>query len=184
MFEHKIDYHTCRWKSRHGTSKKCGGGKPGNTVRSQNLPKIDILISYDYNNKKKLFHIVPFISPRSYIIPWACWLSGWYHDLGLIKVMIWKMPCNNLYLTYIKKYRRIYHSQTNLCSFLSLHDKCLNTKSTTTHADENPDMGQAKHVAGKNRLIPYDPKSSKNLIFGSLTIIIIKRSCIDRQAVR
>jgi hypothetical protein len=64
-------------------------------------------------------------------------------------------------------------------NYLSLHDKCLKTKSTTTHADENPDMGQAKNVAGKNRLIPYDPKSSKNLIFGSLTIIIIKRSCID-----
>jgi hypothetical protein len=37
-------------------------------------------------------------SPRSYIIPWAYRLSGWYHDLGLIKGMVWKMSCNNLYL--------------------------------------------------------------------------------------
>ena len=31
---------------------------------------------------------------------WAYRLSGWYHDLGLIKGMIWKMPCSNLYLSY------------------------------------------------------------------------------------
>jgi hypothetical protein len=45
-----------------------------------------------------IFHIIPFISPRSYIIPWAYLLSCWYHDLGLIKGVIWKMPCNNLYI--------------------------------------------------------------------------------------
>jgi hypothetical protein len=25
-------------------------------------------------------------------------LSGWYHDQGLIKGMIWAMPCNNLHI--------------------------------------------------------------------------------------
>ena len=44
-------------------------------------------------------HIIPFISPCSYIVPWAYWLSGWYHELGLIKGMIWKMQCNNLHLS-------------------------------------------------------------------------------------
>ena len=44
------------------------------------------------------FHIIPFISRRSSIIPWAYRLSGWYHDLGLIKGMIWKMSCNNLHV--------------------------------------------------------------------------------------
>jgi hypothetical protein len=49
---------------------------------------------YFYFYLKKL----PFISPPSYIIPWAYPISGWYHDLGLIKGMIRKMPCNNLYV--------------------------------------------------------------------------------------
>jgi hypothetical protein len=48
---------------------------------------------------KLIFHIIPFISPRSYIIPWAYRFSGWYHDLELINGMIWKMPCNNLYIS-------------------------------------------------------------------------------------
>ena len=46
-----------------------------------------------------IFHITPVISPRAYIIPWAYRISGWYHDLGLIKGMLWKMSYNNLYLS-------------------------------------------------------------------------------------
>jgi hypothetical protein len=46
------------------------------------------------------FHIIPFISPRSCLIPWAYRLSGWCHALGLIKGMIWKMPCNNIQLLH------------------------------------------------------------------------------------
>ena len=30
-------------------------------------------------------------------------LSGWYNDLGLIKGVLWKMPCNNLYLLNIEE---------------------------------------------------------------------------------
>jgi hypothetical protein len=36
--------------------------------------------------------------PCNMTIYQTCRLSGWYHDLGLIKGMIWKMACNNLYL--------------------------------------------------------------------------------------
>jgi hypothetical protein len=43
---------------------------------------------------------MPFIIPHSYIIHWTCRLSGWYYDLGLIKGMIWKMPCNNIYISF------------------------------------------------------------------------------------
>ena len=46
------------------------------------------LLKYMMNRSQHvLFRIIPFISPRSYIIPWAYWLSGWYYDLGLIKGM-------------------------------------------------------------------------------------------------
>ena len=40
-----------------------------------------------------------FFHFRSYIIPRPYRISGSYHDLWLIKGMIWKMPCNNLYLS-------------------------------------------------------------------------------------
>ena len=40
------------------------------------------------------FHIIPHINPRHPYQP-----SGWYGCLGLIWCMIWKLPCNNLYLS-------------------------------------------------------------------------------------
>jgi hypothetical protein len=64
-----------------------------------------------YVNYIKMSHIIPFISPRSYIIPWAYRLSGWYHDLVLIKDMIWKMPCNDIYLLY-----KIHKLDMKICS--------------------------------------------------------------------
>ena len=54
------------------------------------------------------------ISPHSYIIPGAYWLSGWYHDLGLIKGMIWKMPCNNLYISDVPAKTKIFIVQQPL----------------------------------------------------------------------
>ena len=45
-----------------------------------------------------IFHIIPFISQHSYIIPWVYRFSGLYHDLGLIKGMIWKVSCNDLFI--------------------------------------------------------------------------------------
>jgi hypothetical protein len=46
------------------------------------------------------FSYQPSISPRSYIIPLAYRLSGWYHELVLIKGIIWKI--NNLYVVSIR----------------------------------------------------------------------------------
>ena len=62
---------------------------------NQLFPLLKYMINISYH---VIFHNIPFISPLLYIIPWAYRLSGWYHDLGLIKGMVWKMSCNNLYL--------------------------------------------------------------------------------------
>ena len=51
-----------------------------------------------------IFHIIPFISARSYIIPWANRIS---HELELKKVMICKISCNNLYISICSLYRLV-----------------------------------------------------------------------------
>jgi hypothetical protein len=62
---------------------------------SQKWLNILVQISYFF---RVIYHIIPFISPRSYLITCAYRFSGWYHDIGLIKGMLWTVSCNNLYL--------------------------------------------------------------------------------------
>jgi hypothetical protein len=44
-----------------------------------------------------IFHIIAFISPRSWCQPESRWVREMIYERALIKGVIWKMTCYNVY---------------------------------------------------------------------------------------
>ena len=81
-------------------------------VCSKSSCSLKVKISDSFGSKKRLNriiklglgHLCPMEENLSFINNYIIYdLAGWYHDLGLIKGMIWKMTCYNLYI-YIDQY--------------------------------------------------------------------------------
>ena len=72
------------------------------TFVNRQFPEMSSCAKYMINRSERdLFHIISLISAWSWyqssILP-TLWLI--YHDLGLIRDMIWKRPSNNLNISY------------------------------------------------------------------------------------
>ena len=63
--------------------------------------------SFIYENKYRLshgiFHIIPFISPRSWYQPESRYAQGMIYERRLIKGMVWKMTCYDVFIIYFNR---------------------------------------------------------------------------------